>query len=382
MVWLVPDPEHGPGDLATQAVVTGNRSRLKECESDRCPPPRARRGEVREARLLARSRAHQSPPQPTPPSSLPHLNATAAGIDVGATAHVVAVPADRDAEPVREFGPFTNDLDRLSRVADRVRQRDRGAGVDGVSWIPLFQVLEERGFEVKLVDARQLTRVPGRKSDCARLPVAPAPAHVRAAGRRVPTGRSDLRRAQLHAAARDAGGVRRAARPAPAEGAGPDEPPAPGGPRRRHRGDRDEEQPRGAGWRTRPAPARRVAAWAVHARRGDHRRGDAGGWARGAPVRARAGGRAGRAPRARSAPSCAARPPASAGPRRAPPPPTRAPAASTPCSPPAPPSSRRARTPTSAPPPPASSAPSPDAPTRSATPSSNRNHPTPLTPSG
>src|SRR6266536_1715196 len=40
MVWWVPDPEHGPGDLATIPLVTGNRSRLKECVFDRCPPPR------------------------------------------------------------------------------------------------------------------------------------------------------------------------------------------------------------------------------------------------------------------------------------------------------------------------------------------------------
>ena len=38
MVWFVPDPEHGPGDLATRALVTGNRSRLKECMMQRCPP--------------------------------------------------------------------------------------------------------------------------------------------------------------------------------------------------------------------------------------------------------------------------------------------------------------------------------------------------------
>jgi transposase len=96
---------------------------------------------------------------------LPSVNANAAGIDVGAASHFVAVPADRDAEPVREFATFTGDLYRL---ADWLR----ACGVEtvalestGVYWIPLFQVLEERGFEVRLVDARQLKRVPGRKSD-------------------------------------------------------------------------------------------------------------------------------------------------------------------------------------------------------------------------
>jgi transposase len=114
---------------------------------------------------MARSRGRDRRQRSTPSDSLPVLNRNAAGIDVGGTAHVVAVPADRDSEPVREFATFTNDLYRLAEWL-------RACGIEtvamesiGVYWIPLFQVLEERGFEVKLVDARQLKRVPGRKSD-------------------------------------------------------------------------------------------------------------------------------------------------------------------------------------------------------------------------
>ncbi len=99
------------------------------------------------------------------PASLQHLNLNAAGIDVGAASHYVAVPEDRDDQPVREFAAFTADL---YRMADWLK----ACGIEtvvmestGVYWIPVFQVLEERGFEVKLVDARQLKRVPGRKSD-------------------------------------------------------------------------------------------------------------------------------------------------------------------------------------------------------------------------
>ena len=94
-------------------------------------------------------------------------NPNAAGIDVGGASHYVAVPEDRDPQPVREFAAFTGDL---YRMADWLR----GCGIQsvamestGVYWIPVFQVLEERGFEVKLVDARQLKRVPGRKTDVA-----------------------------------------------------------------------------------------------------------------------------------------------------------------------------------------------------------------------
>jgi transposase len=114
---------------------------------------------------MARSRARQRPPRPTPPSALPPVNANAAGIDVGATSHWVAVPADRDAEPVREFATFTGELYRLADWLRACRVETVVMESTGVYWIPVFQVLEARGFEVKLVDARQLKRVPGRKSD-------------------------------------------------------------------------------------------------------------------------------------------------------------------------------------------------------------------------
>jgi transposase len=98
---------------------------------------------------------------------LRQVNPNAAGIDVGAASHYVAVPEGRDDQPIREFKAFTGDLYRL---ADWLRE----CGIEtvamestGVYWIPLFQVLEERGFEVRLVDARQLKRVPGRKTDVA-----------------------------------------------------------------------------------------------------------------------------------------------------------------------------------------------------------------------
>ena len=99
------------------------------------------------------------------PEGLSQLNLNAAGIDVGATSHFVAVPADRAEQPVREFEAFTADLYRL---ADWLAQ----CGVEtvvmestGVYWIPLFGVLEERDFLVMLVDPRRIKNVPGRKTD-------------------------------------------------------------------------------------------------------------------------------------------------------------------------------------------------------------------------
>ena len=93
------------------------------------------------------------------------MNVNAAGIDVGATEHWVAVPEDRDEEPVRRFGALTADLYVL---AEWLRQCQIATVVmesTGVSWIALFAVLEERGCDVKLVDAHQARQVPGRKTD-------------------------------------------------------------------------------------------------------------------------------------------------------------------------------------------------------------------------
>jgi len=114
---------------------------------------------------MSRPRAHQTRPRPAPPSTLPRLNRNAAGVDVGASAHYVAVPADRDPQPVREFSAFTADLYRLADWLQACGIESVAMESTGVYWIPLFQVLEERGFQVKLVDARQLKRVPGRKTD-------------------------------------------------------------------------------------------------------------------------------------------------------------------------------------------------------------------------
>jgi transposase len=66
---------------------------------------------------------------------------------------------------VREFGAFTPDLAALADWLTACGIRTVAMESTGVYWIPLFEVLEERGFDVKLVDARQLKRVPGRKTD-------------------------------------------------------------------------------------------------------------------------------------------------------------------------------------------------------------------------
>jgi len=89
----------------------------------------------------------------------------AAAIDIGAKMHVAAVPPDRDTEPVRSFGTFTGDLQRLADWFERCGVRTIAMESTGVYWIPVYELLEQRGFEVMLVNARDAKHVPGRKTD-------------------------------------------------------------------------------------------------------------------------------------------------------------------------------------------------------------------------
>jgi transposase len=89
----------------------------------------------------------------------------AAGIDVGNGAHYVAVRPDQDPEPVRRFECFTADLHRLADWLKRCGVKTIAMQSTGVYWIPLYEILEERGFEVYLVNARHTRNLPGRKSD-------------------------------------------------------------------------------------------------------------------------------------------------------------------------------------------------------------------------
>lgn len=97
--------------------------------------------------------------------NLPVLNPDAAGIDIGATEIFVAVPADRDVEPVRSFATFTEDLHRLADWLESCGIETVAMESTGVYWIPLFQILEVRGLKVCLVNARYYQNVPGRRTD-------------------------------------------------------------------------------------------------------------------------------------------------------------------------------------------------------------------------
>jgi len=95
--------------------------------------------------------------------SLTHPNA--AGIDIGSAAHFVAAPPDRDDEPVRQFASFTADLHALADWLEACGVDTVAMESTGVYWIALYELLDSRGFEVLLVNARHVKNVSGRKSD-------------------------------------------------------------------------------------------------------------------------------------------------------------------------------------------------------------------------
>jgi len=93
--------------------------------------------------------------------SLPILHPDAAGIDVGAKQHLVAVPADRDPRPVRTFQAFTPELHELAQWLKHCGIRTVALESTGIYWIALYEVLEQQGFEVRVVNARHVKHLPG-----------------------------------------------------------------------------------------------------------------------------------------------------------------------------------------------------------------------------
>jgi transposase len=95
----------------------------------------------------------------------PVLEPNAAGIDVGAREMFVAVPPGRDANPVRVFATFTEDLERLTDWLEQCGVTTVALESTGVYWIPLYEILEQRGIRPCLVNARHMKNVPGRRTD-------------------------------------------------------------------------------------------------------------------------------------------------------------------------------------------------------------------------
>ena len=91
----------------------------------------------------------------------------AAGIDIGGSEHWVAINPERDEQPVQCFDCFTADLEQMADwLVDR-GVRSVAMQSTGVYWIPVYEILQQHGLEVYLVNARHTKNLPGRKSDIA-----------------------------------------------------------------------------------------------------------------------------------------------------------------------------------------------------------------------
>lgn len=113
-----------------------------------------KRKKTKQERRAHRVRAH-----------LKRVNLFAAGIDIGSRSHFVAVAEELDEQPVREFAGFTGDLHRLADWLVETGIQTVAMESTGVYWIPVYEILQARGLEVLLVDARHVKNVPGRKTD-------------------------------------------------------------------------------------------------------------------------------------------------------------------------------------------------------------------------
>lgn len=98
-------------------------------------------------------------------NSLPALFPNTAGIDIGSRSHFVAVPSDQDPYPVREFSTFTKSLFEMADWLKKCNIKTVIMESTGVYWIPAFEILEAKGFDVKLVNARHVKNVSAHKTD-------------------------------------------------------------------------------------------------------------------------------------------------------------------------------------------------------------------------
>jgi transposase len=99
------------------------------------------------------------------PAGLPVIHDRAAGIDIGSRFHVVAVPPELCADPVQTFQAFTGDIERMADWLVSIGITTVAMEATGVYWVPVFELLQSRGIEAIVANAREVRAVPGRKSD-------------------------------------------------------------------------------------------------------------------------------------------------------------------------------------------------------------------------
>ena len=133
---------------------------------------------------------------------MPMVHPNAAAIDVGATMHMAAVAADRTPEPVRSFGTFTTDLHRLVDWFAECGVETVVMESTSVYWIPIFELLDARGFTVFLVNARDAKHVPWTQDRRERCAVVTATSFLRSSACQLSAKRTNRRAASIRASAR------------------------------------------------------------------------------------------------------------------------------------------------------------------------------------
>jgi transposase len=136
--------------------------RKKSTKPNEAPEPKKRA--KRKKSIKPNEAPDRSVPIPIPASNaaLHVINPAAAGIDVHSNMHMVCVPADRDPNPIRQFGANTADLHAIVAWLKKCGVKTVAMESTGVYWIPLYELLESEGFEVKLVEPGQLSRCGAR----------------------------------------------------------------------------------------------------------------------------------------------------------------------------------------------------------------------------
>jgi transposase len=150
---IVPVKKPGPGEAADPAVVARCVTPFRKVIRSESPSG------VFNPQEVSMSKRKGSP------RGLPVIHERAAGIDVGSRFHVVAVGADLCEEPVQTFQAFTSDLHRMADWLVAMEITTVAMESTGVYWVPVYEVLESRGIEVIVANAREARSVPGRKTD-------------------------------------------------------------------------------------------------------------------------------------------------------------------------------------------------------------------------
>jgi len=152
-------------------LITQNKERLKMVLPPSHPKLRAKQeaaGKRAAAKARAKAKRKGSRGQGvevTKLDSLKQINLNAAGLDIGSAEIWVCVPEGRDEVSVRVFKTFTIDLHALANWLEACGVETVAMESTGVYWIPVYEILEEKGFEVYLVNARHLSNVDGKKTD-------------------------------------------------------------------------------------------------------------------------------------------------------------------------------------------------------------------------